>query len=683
MTDHRRAAAARQRPAGGTAAAGPGRHAQARRAAAGRLPRPRTRPRLRAGEARLYQPGDDVRRIDWNVTARMQDTHVRETIADRELESWLLVDLSPSLDFGTAELREARPRAGRGRCRRVPHRPRRQPPRRRAGHRRRPGHAAGPQRSPAPDGGAAPHRHRAARASALAADRSGRGHRSARGDDAPAGARCGDLRLPRIGAARMGAGAAPALGAARGARHRSRRSPRARPARRRRLLTLVDPETGDAREVQTVDAAARSATRPPRPRSATTIARSHPRRGRRPPRAAHRPRLAARHRPLRLPCGRQPGRAHPDGDAADVPRRTTSSPGRLWWLLAVAAAAVALRRACSGAASDYAVRFTNMALLDSVAPRRPGWRRHVPRQPVHRRRSSASSWRYARPADEVRVPRERATVILAIDTRCRWRPTTSPRPGCGRQGGRRAFIDEVPEKINVGLVSSTASPAIAGAADHRPRPVRHAHRPTCELGRGHGHRRGDLRLARRHRARPAGARRPGRHRCRPPSCCMSDGETTVGRPNEEGVAAAPKPRVPVSTIAFGTQGGTIVVPGEGVTVPVPVNRAAPCAASPSDRRHVLRAPRRSAELADGVRGHRLVDRLRRRGAGDHGRPVVGISPSLRCLLTRRPCPSPGSTACPEPPPRRSPVEQCRCVSACGDDQLTERASESAASSSRR
>ena len=54
------------------------------------------------GETRAYSPGDDVRRIDWNVTARMDTTHVRDTIADRELESWALVDLGPSMDFGTA-----------------------------------------------------------------------------------------------------------------------------------------------------------------------------------------------------------------------------------------------------------------------------------------------------------------------------------------------------------------------------------------------------------------------------------------------------------------------------------------------------------------------------------------------------------------------------------------------------
>jgi len=54
------------------------------------------------GETREYQPGDDTRRIDWNVTARMQVPHVRDTIADRELETWVLVDQSASLDFGTA-----------------------------------------------------------------------------------------------------------------------------------------------------------------------------------------------------------------------------------------------------------------------------------------------------------------------------------------------------------------------------------------------------------------------------------------------------------------------------------------------------------------------------------------------------------------------------------------------------
>ena len=64
----------------------------------GLVPGPGSEP----GEARAYQPGDDVRRMDWAVTARTTEPHVRQTVADRELETWVVLDLSPSLDFGTA-----------------------------------------------------------------------------------------------------------------------------------------------------------------------------------------------------------------------------------------------------------------------------------------------------------------------------------------------------------------------------------------------------------------------------------------------------------------------------------------------------------------------------------------------------------------------------------------------------
>lgn len=55
------------------------------------------------GETRRYAPGDDVRRIDWNVTARLSEPHIRQTIAERELQTWLLIDRSSRLDFGTAQ----------------------------------------------------------------------------------------------------------------------------------------------------------------------------------------------------------------------------------------------------------------------------------------------------------------------------------------------------------------------------------------------------------------------------------------------------------------------------------------------------------------------------------------------------------------------------------------------------
>ena len=52
-------------------------------------------------DLREYQPEDDIRYIDWNVTARMDQLYVRKYVEDRELTAWFLLDLSPSVDFGT------------------------------------------------------------------------------------------------------------------------------------------------------------------------------------------------------------------------------------------------------------------------------------------------------------------------------------------------------------------------------------------------------------------------------------------------------------------------------------------------------------------------------------------------------------------------------------------------------
>lgn len=59
-------------------------------------------PGLELAELREYQPGDDVRRIDWNLTARTGRPYVRDAYAERALDAWLLVDVSASVDWGTA-----------------------------------------------------------------------------------------------------------------------------------------------------------------------------------------------------------------------------------------------------------------------------------------------------------------------------------------------------------------------------------------------------------------------------------------------------------------------------------------------------------------------------------------------------------------------------------------------------
>ena len=58
-------------------------------------------------QVRLYEPGDDVRRMDWNVTARTTVPHVRVEVAERVLTTWLVLDASGSMTFGTADRRKA------------------------------------------------------------------------------------------------------------------------------------------------------------------------------------------------------------------------------------------------------------------------------------------------------------------------------------------------------------------------------------------------------------------------------------------------------------------------------------------------------------------------------------------------------------------------------------------------
>jgi uncharacterized protein (DUF58 family) len=61
---------------------------------------------LDLADLREYQYGDDVRHIDWNVTARLQTPYIREYHEDREITAWFLLDLSPSIDFGSHEVRK-------------------------------------------------------------------------------------------------------------------------------------------------------------------------------------------------------------------------------------------------------------------------------------------------------------------------------------------------------------------------------------------------------------------------------------------------------------------------------------------------------------------------------------------------------------------------------------------------
>ena len=216
---------ARRRPDPGAAApAGAHRPPPPRRDAPGRVPGPGPGHGTEPGEAREYQPGDDVRRIDWNVTARLDSPHTRETIADRELQTWALVDLSPQPGLRHRRLREARPGPRRPRPRSASSPP--APATASAWSwptattieslpaRRRPGQ---PVRHP-PAGGGAP---RAGRR--RGPDPPRRGHRARRHPAPPPGPGRRDLRLPQPG--RLARRARPAGRTPRHPGDRGRRSP--------------------------------------------------------------------------------------------------------------------------------------------------------------------------------------------------------------------------------------------------------------------------------------------------------------------------------------------------------------------------------------------------------------------------------------------------------------------------
>jgi len=239
---------------------------------------------------------------------------------------------------------------------------------------------------------------------------------------------------------------------------------------------------------------------------------------------------------------------------------------RLWLLLLVIALAFAYI-VVQRQRRQYAVRFTNVDLLASVAPRRPGWRRHL---------AAACSLlalalvvtAFARPARAIQVPRETATVMLAIDVSQSMRATdVEPTRLRAAQRAVRAFVDSLPKRFRLGLVSFAGNAQVLVPPTHERSLVRNA---VTHLQLQQQTAIGEAIYA----SIGAIENSPLDRGKRPPAriVLLSDGATNAGRPNAEAAAAAKKRGVRVSTIAFGTDSGTVVVQDE--VVPVPADREA-------------------------------------------------------------------------------------------------------------
>ncbi|MDZ7675961.1 MAG: VWA domain-containing protein [Acidimicrobiales bacterium] len=246
------------------------------------------------------------------------------------------------------------------------------------------------------------------------------------------------------------------------------------------------------------------------------------------------------------------------------------SPGRLYALLGVIGVAF-VYLLLSFQRSRYTVRFTNLPLLDTVAPKRPGWRRHIAAF-AFLLGLGAMAVAWAQPADEVRVARERATVVLAIDTSLSMEASdVAPTRIEAAKDAALSFVDGLPEQINIGLVSfdGVAQVRVTPTTDRRP--VRAAIEnlelgPATAIGEAMFAGLDAIQNAPLADADADGEPVPAT------MVVMTDGKTTVGRPDADGTEAAVEADVPVSTIAFGTDRGTIVIDGE--IQPVPVEQSA-------------------------------------------------------------------------------------------------------------
>jgi Ca-activated chloride channel family protein len=213
-----------------------------------------------------------------------------------------------------------------------------------------------------------------------------------------------------------------------------------------------------------------------------------------------------------------------------------------------------------------AVRFTNVALLAEVAPPRPGWRRHVPAAAVALA-LAALVVSIAEPVHTVRVPKEAATIMLVIDVSASMDATdVAPTRLEAAVAAGKSFVDDLPPQIRIGLISfsRTAQVIASPTADHQ------AVRDDIDrLILGTGTATGDAIYA----ALDALAAANDTAGAAPTTkggaaiVLLSDGVPTVGRPVAGAAQEAANEGVPISTIAFGTQDGTVAIGGRLVSVP--------------------------------------------------------------------------------------------------------------------
>ena len=256
------------------------------------------------------------------------------------------------------------------------------------------------------------------------------------------------------------------------------------------------------------------------------------------------------------------------------------NPERLWWLLAVAALGIAYIAAQRWRRRAQ-VRFTQVDLLDRVAPSRPGWRRHVVAG-IQLLGLTAGVIAIARPVStsSERTESEGRILVLFDVSLSMMATDVDPTRLEAAKTAAREFVDQVDDDVEVGLISFSGNVAVEvdptldrEAMDNGIENLQLAESTAI----GDALATGSALLTRlatdADQSNDATGDADDEELAPGAIVLLTDGETTVGRPTDVGAQAAADAGIPVFTIAFGTDGGSITDPASGQVVPVPVQPA--------------------------------------------------------------------------------------------------------------
>ena len=248
-----------------------------------------------------------------------------------------------------------------------------------------------------------------------------------------------------------------------------------------------------------------------------------------------------------------------------TPQLAFLAPSRLLILLVIPLLVLAYVFA-SRRKNRRGMRFTNTSMLDVVVPRQSQWRRHLA-VALSLLSLITLTAAFARPKTEIDVPRERATVVLVLDASQSMQATdVQPTRLAAAKQAASDFVEQLPEKYNVSVVSMAGSASVLVPPTTAHNTVENAInsiqlQDSTAIGEG---------IATGLRALQQAPPDPDNPDSIAPGAIvlLTDGANTTGRAPQQAAVEAKNAKVPIYTIAYGTENGYVDLDGKREPVPV-------------------------------------------------------------------------------------------------------------------